>query len=79
MVLFLVELVGFWSGLTMFLHTHNFVHVILHVGGCIGTSLFVLEGSHYLAFWSLFAVFNAAPGLLEIGRIVSVTLVRKQY
>jgi hypothetical protein len=79
MLFFLVQLVGFWTGLTMFLHTHNFFHVIFHVAGCIATCLFILEGSHSNLYWIYFAFFNALPGVLELGRIVSVALVRKQW
>lgn len=79
MVLFLIELFGFWSGLTMFMHTHNFMHIIFHVAGCIATCLFIIEGSHFVLFWIYFAFFNALPGLLELARIVSVSLVRKQW
>ncbi|KAJ1632009.1 transmembrane protein [Pavlovales sp. CCMP2436] len=79
MAFFVIELFGFWSGLTMFLHTHNFMHVIFHVAGCIATSIFIVEGSHYMLFWIYFAVFNALPGLVELVRIVSSALVRKQW
>ena len=79
MVFFVVELVGFWSGLTMFVHTHSFMHIVFHVAGCIATCVFIVDGSHFVLFWIYFAFFNALPGVLEVARIVSVALVRKQW
>jgi len=79
MVIFLLELFGFWSGLTTFAHGHNFMHVLFHVAGCIAVCVFIIEGSHYVLYWFYFALFSAVPGVLEISRITSVALVRKQW
>lgn len=79
MVVFLLELVGFWSGLTTFAHGHNFMHVLFHVAGCITVCVFIIEGSHYLLYWFYFAIFSAVPGILELSRITSVALVRKRW
>ncbi|KAJ1617048.1 hypothetical protein T492DRAFT_850386 [Pavlovales sp. CCMP2436] len=52
MAFFIIELFGFWSGLTMFLHTHNFMHVIFHVAGYIAIFIFIVEGSHCSGYTS---------------------------
>lgn len=77
MIFFFIELVGFWTGLTMFLHTHNFAAVIFHVAGAIATSILITEGSHYNIFWIYFAFFNALPGVLELVRMAMVVLTKK--
>lgn len=78
MVIFAVELVGFWSGLTMFAVGQSFMHIVLHLAGSICVCIFILDGAHYQLYWIFFAVFSALPGLVEL---VSIALVlsRKQW
>uniref|UniRef100_A0A7S1CA11 Transmembrane protein 107 n=1 Tax=Bicosoecida sp. CB-2014 TaxID=1486930 RepID=A0A7S1CA11_9STRA len=64
-----VNLVG---GCSMFSARVSSVHIVLQFLSAVATSAFIVDGTHYAAYWHIFLVGNLVPLLLETAVLLQV-------
>ncbi|XP_069765578.1 transmembrane protein 107 like isoform X4 [Narcine bancroftii] len=70
--MFLIELLGFFSGVSMFNSTQNLISISAHCCGSILLSFFVFEKWECWTYWYIFGFCSALPACIEIVLVVSV-------
>ncbi|KFD53724.1 hypothetical protein M514_05429 [Trichuris suis] len=72
MICFLVEYMGFLSGVSMFNTAFSFLSTILHAAGTVTLSIFILKlWSSYL-YWYIFGFCSAFPAVCELSLITQM-------
>uniref|UniRef100_A0A914V6R7 Transmembrane protein 107 n=1 Tax=Plectus sambesii TaxID=2011161 RepID=A0A914V6R7_9BILA len=66
----LVEIVGFFGGVTTFMQTISLLSMCLHSVACITLAFFVWDIWDCDLYWVLFAIFSALPAAVETVAIV---------
>ncbi|ORX65767.1 hypothetical protein BCR32DRAFT_297671 [Anaeromyces robustus] len=62
---FVVELFGFFSGITMFNGKANIIHSFLHAIATILISCFIIERWHFIVYLYIFSFCSIIPALIE--------------
>ncbi|XP_055516922.1 transmembrane protein 107-like isoform X2 [Leucoraja erinacea] len=76
--MFLIELVGFLTGVSMFNSTQNLISVIAHCSGSICLSFFVIVKWECWTYWYIFGVCSALPACTEIVLVIAVFGLKKK-
>lgn len=71
-VLLVLELGGFLSGLSMFMATQDLLSLGAHATACIVLAFFLFESWPCYDYWWIFGFCSALPGLTEILVIIGV-------
>lgn len=70
--LFLLELIGFIGGLSMFLPTQGFISTAAHASAAITMVFFLFDQWCSDTFWYIFGFCSALPGVTEIIVLIGV-------
>ncbi|XP_067827222.1 transmembrane protein 107-like isoform X2 [Heptranchias perlo] len=70
--MFLIELLGFFSGVSMFNSTQNLISVGAHTSASVALLFFLFDQWSCSAYWWIFAFCSALPACVEIVLMVTV-------
>uniref|UniRef100_F6WK53 Transmembrane protein 107 n=2 Tax=Ornithorhynchus anatinus TaxID=9258 RepID=F6WK53_ORNAN len=70
--LFVVELAGFFSGISMFNGTQSLLSVAAHASASVSLSFFIFERWECTAYWYIFTFCSALPAATELVLFVAV-------
>ncbi|XP_076844151.1 transmembrane protein 107 [Brachyhypopomus gauderio] len=76
--LFLVELVGFFSGASMFNSNQSLLSVAAHCSAAVSLSFFVCQQWECWTYWLVFAPCSVLPTLCEMAQMVAVFHLKKK-
>uniref|UniRef100_UPI00398E4BF9 transmembrane protein 107 like isoform X2 n=1 Tax=Pristiophorus japonicus TaxID=55135 RepID=UPI00398E4BF9 len=76
--MFLIELLGFLSGVSMFNSTQNLISVAAHCSASICLSFFVFEKWECWTYWYIFGFCSAFPACSEIVIMIAVFGLKKK-
>ncbi|XP_068960216.1 transmembrane protein 107 isoform X1 [Petaurus breviceps papuanus] len=76
--LFLVELAGFFSGVSMFNNTQNLFSIGAHCSAAVSLAFFVLEGWECYIYWYIFAFCSLLPASTEVIMFIAVFVLKKR-
>ncbi|XP_066497688.1 transmembrane protein 107 [Hoplias malabaricus] len=76
--LFAVELIGFFSGVTMFKSNQGLLSVAAHCTASVCLSFFVFQQWECWTYWIIFAFCSVVPALGELVQIVAVLGLKKK-
>ncbi|XP_041030002.1 transmembrane protein 107 like isoform X1 [Carcharodon carcharias] len=76
--MFLIELLGFFSGVSMFNNTQNLISVAAHCCASICLSFFVFEKWECWTYWYIFGFCSTLPACIEIVLMVAVFGMKKK-
>ncbi|XP_043532901.1 transmembrane protein 107 like isoform X2 [Chiloscyllium plagiosum] len=76
--MFLIELLGFFSGVSMFNSTQSLISVAAHCSACICLSFFVFEKWECWTYWYIFSFCSALPACIEIILMIGVFGLKKK-
>ncbi|XP_075062569.1 transmembrane protein 107 isoform X2 [Mixophyes fleayi] len=68
--MFVIELAGFLSGVSMFNNTQSVLSLAAHCSASVSLSLFVTQAWECTAYWYIFGFCSALPALTEIITII---------
>ncbi|XP_001368635.1 transmembrane protein 107 isoform X2 [Monodelphis domestica] len=78
--LFLIELIGFFSGVTMFHSTQSLFSIGVHCCAAVSLAFFVFERWECFAYWYIFIFCSVLPAFTEVVMMISVfALKRKSF
>ncbi|XP_061676300.1 transmembrane protein 107-like isoform X1 [Syngnathoides biaculeatus] len=72
LVLFVIELAGFFSGVSMFNGSQGLLSLTVHCSASVSLSFFVFEKWECWTYWIIFALCSALPALMEIVLFIGV-------
>ncbi|KAK2144773.1 hypothetical protein LSH36_732g01050 [Paralvinella palmiformis] len=64
--LFLLELIGFIGGLSMFLPTQGFISTFSHASAAVSLAYFIQDSWECDTFWYIFSFCSCLPAIVEI-------------
>ncbi|XP_077998404.1 transmembrane protein 107-like [Glandiceps talaboti] len=67
-----IEIIGFMSGTSMFIHSQNMISIGAHASGAISLSFYLFEEWPCHIFWWIFGFCSAFPFLTEIVVLIGV-------
>ncbi|XP_052470996.1 transmembrane protein 107 [Carassius gibelio] len=70
--LFVVELVGFLSGVSMFNSNQALLSLISHSSACVSLSCFVFQQWPCWTYWIMFSLCSVIPALFEFMLLISL-------
>ncbi|KAM4747979.1 transmembrane protein 107 [Rhinophrynus dorsalis] len=70
--MFLIELVGFFSGVSMFNNTQSLLSLAAHCSASISLSLFVSQKWECTTYWYIFGFCSALPAFTEFLIFIAV-------
>ncbi|XP_056425059.1 transmembrane protein 107 isoform X2 [Hyla sarda] len=70
--MFVIELAGFFSGVSMFNNTQGVLSLAAHCSASVSLSLFVTQQWECTAYWYIFGFCSALPALTEIIIFIAV-------
>ncbi|GFO08177.1 hypothetical protein PoB_003468200 [Plakobranchus ocellatus] len=76
---FLVELIGFMGGITMFMPFQGLLSTVAHSAAAIALSYFLFDQWPCEWYWYVFGFCSAFPALMEVIYIVGILCFRKGY
>uniref|UniRef100_A0A8D0SMT2 Transmembrane protein 107 n=1 Tax=Sus scrofa TaxID=9823 RepID=A0A8D0SMT2_PIG len=76
--LFAVELVGFFSGVSMFNSTQSLISIGAHCSASVALSFFIFERWECTTYWYIFVFCSALPAVTEIALFISVFGLKKK-
>ncbi|XP_067909850.1 transmembrane protein 107 like isoform X1 [Heterodontus francisci] len=76
--MFLIELLGFLSGVSMFNSTQSLISIGAHASASITLLFFLFEQWSCSTYWWIFAFCSALPACIEIVLIVAVFGLKKK-
>ncbi|XP_033642346.1 transmembrane protein 107-like isoform X2 [Asterias rubens] len=74
LVFLALELVGFVSGVTMFVNLESLFSIVAHASACIALSYFLFEEWPINMFWPVFAFCSALPAVVD-----TVLMIKKVF
>lgn len=78
MIVFLiVEVIGFISGVSMFIHTASLISVGAHASASVALSYYLFEEWPCYLFWWIFSFCSVIPAVIEVILLISVVGLRK--
>ncbi|XP_005101172.1 transmembrane protein 107 [Aplysia californica] len=79
LALFLVELVGFMGGITMFMPFQGLLSTVAHSAAAIALSYFLFDQWPCQWYWYIFGFCSAFPAVTEIVYMIGILCFRKGY
>uniref|UniRef100_A0A8C0W1Z2 Transmembrane protein 107 n=2 Tax=Castor canadensis TaxID=51338 RepID=A0A8C0W1Z2_CASCN len=76
--LFVVELAGFLSGVSMFNNTQSLISIAAHCSASVALSFFIFERWECTTYWYIFAFCSALPAVTETALFVAVFGLKKK-
>ncbi|XP_051896087.1 transmembrane protein 107 like isoform X3 [Pristis pectinata] len=76
--MFLIELLGFFSGVSMFNSTQNLISIGAHSSASVALLFFLFEQWPCSTYWWIFTFCSALPACIEIVLVVAVFGLRKK-
>ncbi|XP_072342974.1 transmembrane protein 107-like isoform X3 [Scyliorhinus torazame] len=76
--MFLIELLGFFSGVSMFNGTQNLISIAAHCSACICLSFFAFEEWECWTYWYIFGFCSTLPACIEIVLMIAVFVLKKK-
>ncbi|XP_072497216.1 transmembrane protein 107 isoform X2 [Notamacropus eugenii] len=76
--LFLIELAGFFSGVSMFNSTQSLFSIALHCCAAVSLAFFVFEGWECYVYWYIFAFCSVLPASTEVILVIAVFVLKKK-
>ncbi|XP_048471395.1 transmembrane protein 107 like isoform X1 [Rhincodon typus] len=76
--MFLIELLGFFSGVSMFNSTQSLISIAAHCSACICLSFFVFAKWECWTYWYIFSFCSALPASIEIVLMIAVFGLKKK-
>ncbi|XP_043820308.1 transmembrane protein 107 [Dromiciops gliroides] len=76
--LFLIELIGFFSGVTMFNSTQSLFSIAVHCSATVSLAFFVFEGWEASTYWYIFTFCSVLPATTEIIMLITVFVLKKK-
>ncbi|XP_026878917.1 transmembrane protein 107 isoform X1 [Electrophorus electricus] len=76
--LFLVELVGFFSGVSMFNSNQSLLSVASHCSASVSLSFFVFQQWECWTYWLVFGPCSVIPTLCELVQMIAVLGLKKK-
>ncbi|XP_069841089.1 transmembrane protein 107 [Dendropsophus ebraccatus] len=70
--MFLIELAGFFSGVSMFNNTQSVLSLAAHCSASVSLSLFVTQQWECTSYWYIFGFCSALPAFTEIIVFIAV-------
>ncbi|CAL1527270.1 unnamed protein product [Lymnaea stagnalis] len=77
--LFVIELVGFMGGITMFMSFQGLLSTAAHSGAAIALAYFLFDQWPCQWYWYIFGFCSAFPACMEIIYIIGILCFRKGY
>jgi len=77
--LFLVELIGFMGGITMFMNFQGLLSTVAHSSAAIALSYFLFDQWPCQWYWYIFGFCSAFPAVIEVVYMVGILCFRKGY
>lgn len=75
--LLVFEILGFFSGVSMFFPSQALISIIAHCAASIALTYFVVEVWNCTAYWWIFGLCSLIPAFSELCVIIGVTLLKK--
>ncbi|XP_077053717.1 transmembrane protein 107 [Siphateles boraxobius] len=72
LALFLIELAGFLSGVSMFNSNQAFLSLVSHSSACVSLSFFVFQQWPCWTYWIIFSLCSVFPVLFEFFLLISL-------
>ncbi|KAK3737163.1 hypothetical protein RRG08_016467 [Elysia crispata] len=76
---FLVELIGFMGGITMFMNFQGLISTVAHSAAAITLSYFLFDQWPCEWYWYVFGFCSAFPAIMELIYIIGIMCFRKGY
>ncbi|XP_020822394.1 transmembrane protein 107 [Phascolarctos cinereus] len=76
--LFLVELAGFFSGVSMFNNTQSLFSIGVHCCAAVSLAFFIFESWESSTYWCIFAFCSVLPALTEVMMFIAVFVLKKK-
>lgn len=73
----LIEIIGFMSGVSMFIHPVGLISTACHASAAIALSFYLFEEWPCYIFWYIFGFCSALPAVVEIGVLIAVLGLKK--
>ncbi|XP_073407723.1 transmembrane protein 107 isoform X1 [Dendrobates tinctorius] len=70
--MFLIELAGFFSGVSMFNNTQGVLSIGAHASACVALLFYLFEAWTCAVYWWIFALCSALPAFTEIIIFIAV-------
>ncbi|XP_064642317.1 transmembrane protein 107-like isoform X1 [Lineus longissimus] len=64
--LFALEFIGFFGGISMFMHSQGLISIAAHCSAAVALTYFLFEQWDIGRYWWVFAFCSCVPGVLEI-------------
>ncbi|XP_069502567.1 transmembrane protein 107 isoform X2 [Ambystoma mexicanum] len=76
--LFVVELAGFLSGVSMFNNTQSLISLVAHSSASVCLSFFVFEKWECFTYWYIFGFCSVLPAFIEVILFIAVFGLKKK-
>ncbi|XP_038635440.1 transmembrane protein 107 like isoform X1 [Scyliorhinus canicula] len=76
--MFLIELLGFFSGVSMFNGTQNLISIGTHASGSVTLLFFLFEQWPCNTYWWIFSFCSTLPACIEIVLMIAVFVLKKK-
>ncbi|XP_041479468.1 transmembrane protein 107-like [Lytechinus variegatus] len=76
-VFLVIEIIGFMSGVSMFIHPVGLLSTTCHASAAIALSFYLFEEWPCYIFWYIFGFCSAFPALVEIAVLIAVLGLKK--
>ncbi|XP_051851695.1 transmembrane protein 107 isoform X1 [Antechinus flavipes] len=76
--LFLVELAGFFSGVSMFNNTQSLFSIAMHCCAAVSLAFFVFEAWECSTYWYIFTFCSVLPAFTEVIMFITVFVLKKK-
>ncbi|XP_071840390.1 transmembrane protein 107-like [Apostichopus japonicus] len=76
-VFIMIEVIGFISGVSMFIHPAALISTGAHAGASIALSYFLFEEWPCYLFWWIFSFCSVIPAIVEIVLLISIVGLKK--
>ncbi|KAM9003832.1 transmembrane protein 107 isoform X2 [Sarcophilus harrisii] len=76
--LFLIELAGFFSGVSMFNNTQSLFSIALHCCAAVSLAFFVFESWECSTYWYIFTFCSVLPAFTEVIMFITVFVLKKK-
>ncbi|KAJ8021548.1 hypothetical protein HOLleu_38791 [Holothuria leucospilota] len=72
-----IEIIGFISGVSMFIHLAGLISTGAHASGSIALSYFLFEEWPCYTFWWIFSFCSVVPALIEVVLLIGIAGLKK--
>ncbi|XP_021346809.1 transmembrane protein 107-like isoform X1 [Mizuhopecten yessoensis] len=75
--LFVIELIGFIGGISMFMPFQSLLSISAHCGACVALSYYLFRAWPCYRYWYVFAFCSALPTVTEVITMIGVSFCRR--